>query len=155
MRALVLKLIHWIIGIWTRVRRPVTLGVKAAIFDDDQQILLVRHSYVAGWHLPGGGVARNETTAEAVAREVFEELGLAVVGTPELTSVYFAPHRGKSDHIMLFRVNVASFDLSPNWEIAGAGFFPPNALPDGTTIGTKNRVNELCHGKVPSTNWFA
>lgn len=154
MRPVLPRLIHKVIGLWTRVRRPVTLGVKAAIFDADGSVLLVRHSYVGGWHLPGGGVERNETATDALVREVREELGLQVTGAPELVGVYFAPHRGKSDHIMLFRTEVASFNLATNWEIAEAMFYPPDALPDEATKATKNRVAELCSGKRPATSWF-
>lgn len=39
-------------------------------------LLLVRTSYVAGWHLPGGGVRRDETPDAAARRELVEEIGL-------------------------------------------------------------------------------
>ncbi len=40
--------------------RGMTLGVRAACFDDAGRVFLVRHSYLPGWHLPGGGLDRNE-----------------------------------------------------------------------------------------------
>ena len=39
-------------------------------------LLLVRTSYRAGWHLPGGSVRRGETPEEAARRELAEETGL-------------------------------------------------------------------------------
>jgi hypothetical protein len=38
---------------WFRLRRPLTLGVRAAVFDGEGRIALVRHTYTPGWHLPG------------------------------------------------------------------------------------------------------
>ena len=41
-----------------RLTRGMTLGVRALVIDPDGRIFLVKHSYVSGWHLPGGGSSR-------------------------------------------------------------------------------------------------
>ena len=44
------------------VRRPMTLGVRALIYDrHNDSVFLIRHTYVPGWQLPGGGVEVGET----------------------------------------------------------------------------------------------
>jgi ADP-ribose pyrophosphatase YjhB (NUDIX family) len=139
--------------LWTRVRRPVTLGVKAAIYDADGRVLLVRHTYTEGWHLPGGGVERNERLSDALRREVQEELGLGVTGTLDIFGVYFAPHRGKSDHIALFRVTEYDGEIVRNWEIAEAVFFGPDDLPEGITAATRRRLEELAQGAPGAERW--
>jgi ADP-ribose pyrophosphatase YjhB (NUDIX family) len=54
------------------------LGVRGAVFRDDQ-VLLVRETADDGrWTLPGGWADVNESPAEAVAREVREEAGVEV-----------------------------------------------------------------------------
>lgn len=37
------------------VRRRMVLGARAALLDGDR-VLLLRHTYMPGWHFPGGGV---------------------------------------------------------------------------------------------------
>ena len=51
------RLIRRTMHLWWRLSRPMTLGVRAAILRDGE-VFLVRHGYIAGWHLPGGGVWR-------------------------------------------------------------------------------------------------
>lgn len=61
--------------IWWRLTRQRHQGVVVAVYVG-RDLLLVRHSYRAGWHLPGGGVRRDETPEEAARRELAEEIGL-------------------------------------------------------------------------------
>ena len=65
---------------YSRFRRGMTLGVRAAVFDRDGRVLLVRHSYVKGWYMPGGGVEPGEAMHEALTRELIEEGGIALTG---------------------------------------------------------------------------
>jgi hypothetical protein len=41
----------------------------------------------------------------------------------------------------------------PDREIAEAGLFPLDQLPDGTTVATRNRLAEILEGQPASTNW--
>ena len=41
---------------FARWKRGMTLGVRAACFDGDGRVFLIRHTYVRGWYFPGGGV---------------------------------------------------------------------------------------------------
>src|SRR5580765_3762409 len=58
------------------VTRPRTLGVRAIVLSPDGRIVMVRHSYVRGWYLPGGGREAGEDPQAAILRELREEIGL-------------------------------------------------------------------------------
>ncbi|HEX3674715.1 MAG TPA: NUDIX domain-containing protein, partial [Rhizomicrobium sp.] len=65
------------------LRTPVAFGATAIVEDAEKRVLLVRHSYMAGWHFPGGGVDAGEPPAAAVIRELQEEVGLIRCAPPE------------------------------------------------------------------------
>lgn len=53
--------------------------VRVLIINDHREVLLVRSWFShQHWSLPGGGIKRVETPAEAAVREVFEETGLRI-----------------------------------------------------------------------------
>ena len=141
-----------VLHIYFAVSRGMTLGVRAACFDEAGRIFLVRHTYVPGWHMPGGGVERGETAIEALLKEMREEGNLEAVSAPELFHVYFNTRISRRDHVLLYRVDVRqSADRPADREIAECGFFQTEALPDGTTEATRRRIAEL-RGEVPPTH---
>src|SRR3954469_2336961 len=70
--------------LYWRFARGMTLGVRAVVLDGDNRVFLVKHSYVAGWHLPGGGVEVGETFRDALQRELMEEGRIGITGEIEL-----------------------------------------------------------------------
>lgn len=139
---------------WWRLRRPTTLGVRAIVTDVEGRVLLVRHSYARGWHLPGGGVERLETAADAIRREVAEEGGAEATETPLLLG-FFANHANfPNDHIALYRIT-AWQPCAPavSGEISERGFFALDALPGGTTGATRRRLAEVFKGAAQAADW--
>jgi hypothetical protein len=41
----------------------------------------------------------------------------------------------------------------PNREILASGFFPVDALPPGTTAGTRARIAEVTEGRPAAKRW--
>lgn len=139
---------------WFALTRAMTLGVRAACFDSGGQVFLVRHSYVPGWHLPGGGVERGQTAEEALRRELAEEGNLELDGAPALFAVYFNPRTSRRDHVVFYRCQVRQTAKKlPDREIIEAGFFPLDGLPPGTTAATRRRLSEVAGERQPDPIW--
>jgi ADP-ribose pyrophosphatase YjhB (NUDIX family) len=141
--------VHW------RFSRGLTIGVRGLVFDAQGRVFLVKHSYVAGWHLPGGGVEHGETLLTALTRELREEGNIELLGPPELYGIYWNRRIAWRDHVALYVVR--SFRQTappqPNSEIVAHGFFAPDAFPEGTTVSTRARVTEVLGGRDAAEIW--
>ncbi len=134
--------------------RGLTLGVRAACFDQEGRVFLVRHTYIPGWYLPGGGVERRETALEALERELAEEGNLTLIAPPQLFQVYFNKATSPRDHVLLYRAEVTQgAPRVPDREIAESGFFSLDALPAGTTPATLRRLKEVGGECPPAGTW--
>ena len=139
---------------WWRMRRPMTLGARGVACDAAGRILLVRHTYANGWHLPGGGVEHGETAADAVLREMAEEGGVEGAGAPRLIGFYANHANFPNDHIAVYRID-SWRPCAPrrDAEIAERGFFPIDAVPEDTTPGTRRRIAEIFKNAPISEAW--
>lgn len=141
--------LHW------RFSRGLTVGVRAVVLNERGEVFLIEHSYVSGWHLPGGGVEPGETLLEALARELWEEGGIALAETPRLHGVYFNSRVSRRDHVAVYVVRAFRQDRvpQPNHEIVAHGFFHPKNLPAGVTASTRARLAEVLDGVAVSERW--
>jgi 8-oxo-dGTP pyrophosphatase MutT (NUDIX family) len=130
------------------VRRRMVLGARAVLLDGDR-VLLLRHTYMPGWHFPGGGVEPGETAEEAARREAEEETGFRVEGSMSLLGLYLQKHEATNrDHVAVYvgRQFREVRGFRPNGEIAEIGWFSFDALPDGMNPGTARRIAEIAAG---------
>ncbi|GHD11919.1 DNA mismatch repair protein MutT [Tianweitania populi] len=136
--------------------RPMTLGARALIWDRQQgTVFLIRHTYVPGWQLPGGGVEAGETAVEALQREIVEECNIEIKGHPQLKSIHFNRQASRRDHIAIYLVTDFTVlgERPGDHEIAEARFFPVTALPEDTTPATRRRIVEIISGIAPHEDW--
>lgn len=144
-----------VLHFYWRFARAMTLGVRTLVIDGEGRIFLVKHSYVSGWHLPGGGVEAGETLVEAAARELREEGNIELTAPPRLHGIFFNSRASRRDHVALFVVSAFRQVAAPvpDREIVAHGFFALDALPDETTASTRARITEVLSGAPMGEHW--
>jgi 8-oxo-dGTP pyrophosphatase MutT (NUDIX family) len=136
-----------------RVFQPRTRGARAILVSPEGQVLLVRHTYLAGWYLPGGACERGEGDEAALRREIREELGLEVGGTMSVHGRFLNLAEYKRDTVTVFIVHGAAAPVKTSAEIAEWGFFDPRHLPEDTSPGTRRRIAEWLGDTAISERW--
>src|SRR5258708_6521460 len=141
--------------LYWRIARGMTLGVRGVVLDRDNKVFLVKHSYVSGWHLPGGGVEVGETFLEALRRELMEEGQIELADEPALHGLFFNGHVSRRDHVAVYIIRQFRQDRlpDPNREIVACGFYDAAALPAETTKGTRLRIAEGLEGRTRIATW--
>ncbi len=147
--------IRRVLHFYWRFARGMTLGVRAVVLDEANRVFLVKHSYVSGWHLPGGGVEVGETVEQSLVRELAEEGNIMLEGAPQLHGIFFNRRVSRRDHVAVYVVR--EFRQrgvpTPNSEIVASGFFGLRELPEDTTRGSRARIREVTEGVAPSADW--
>jgi 8-oxo-dGTP pyrophosphatase MutT (NUDIX family) len=135
--------------------RPLTLGARGIVLNNEREVLLVRHRYEQGWQLPGGGVEIGESPIDALRREVLEEAGIELVSEPQLLGSYHNRGVSDRDHVLVYRCEQSRQGSLErlSGEIAASGFFPIDKLPQDTTPGTKRRLAECFEGLAVQEHW--
>ena len=156
---------RWLISLFLHIQvgsRGVSVGTRVIILNADNAVFLVKHSYLAGWYFPGGGVERGEVPLEAAKREMREEARMIATGQPELYGLFLNRNASVPDYIACYIVRDWVWDtadgarpaaMSDDGEIIDADFFPLDALPEGISPATRARLKELAEQRVPAEDW--
>jgi 8-oxo-dGTP pyrophosphatase MutT (NUDIX family) len=117
--------------------------VQAIPLTASNRVILVKHRYTRGWHLPGGGHKQKEDARAAILRELKEEIGLEGHGeVRQLGILHYHPDYRRST-VTAFLVKDVCY--RPGWslEIEEVGEFDPTRLPNDTTLVARQRLAEL------------
>lgn len=124
------------------------LGVAAILRDETGRVLLVRPRFGGGWALPGGGVGRGEPPADAILRELAEEVGLGGAEAPELLGLYTRRIAWATNVVALYCVTGGTVAFRPNFEIRDIRWIDPAAPPPEVQGGVARRLAEFT-GQTP------
>ena len=144
-------LVRPLLQTWWRMTRGMTLGVRGIVLRDDGHVVLVKHTYVPGWHLPGGGVERGEPAELSLRRELQEECGVDLTGPVRLQGIYSNELRFRGDHVLVYVVERwQACVCDHDGEIEAVDWFDPDRLPDDVTPATRRRLDEFRSGDSAS-----
>ena len=148
------RLLRPLIQLSFRWRRGLTLGVRGLVLDAEGRVLLIEHTYLEGWHMPGGGVERGETALQALERELEEEAGVRLTAPPALVSVHSNHQAFRGDHVLVYRIDQwEACPATSRGEIRRVGWFSPQDLPETATRATRARVAEVLSSGTPDGLW--
>lgn len=123
----------------THTRFTVTAG--AVIFNDQKQVLLLKHRFRAGsgWGLPGGFLELGEQPIDALRRELREEIGLEV----EDVKVFAARSFSKPKQVeVLFRGRANGAVKPITIEVERAGWFALDLIPEGLPRDQRSYIEQ-------------
>ena len=131
-----------------------TLGVRGLVINEQGHVLLIQHTYVRGWYMPGGGVDRGESAEAAMARELVEEVGVVALSRPRLLSVHSNHARHRGDHVLYYHIEAwQQGQATSRGESHAIGWFAPDALPQEVTASTRLRIKEVLDQLDPHPDW--
>lgn len=112
------------------VFRPHTEGVKVILENEQDELLLVRHTYGSrDWTFPGGSMKSGESPAQTARREMKEELSVQIYDL-QVHGSFVSTKEYKRDHITVCSGRVTEkLNRSP-FEIAETKWFGRDSLPE-------------------------
>jgi ADP-ribose pyrophosphatase YjhB (NUDIX family) len=139
------------------------IDVRAAVFDTEGRILMVREVMDSGrWTLPGGWADVNLTAAENAAKEAFEESGY-LVEVKKLAAVWDRTRQGHppspfSCAKFFFICDIIGGAPAPSLETSEVAFFAEDALPEDLSLGrvVPSQIHRMfAHRRDPGlpTDW--
>ena len=120
------------------------VSVKGVLAAPSGDIVLLKNERDE-WELPGGRIETGESSAECLAREIDEELGLRVVVGAPLDSYLFEVIPGKHVFIVTYACTLVG-EYAPviSHEHTQVALFAPGALPVRLPSGYRDSIATYC-----------
>jgi ADP-ribose pyrophosphatase YjhB (NUDIX family) len=117
--------------------RTPKVDVRCVIFNDRNEILMVKERIDSCWSLPGGWCDVGYTPTEVAEKEAFEEAGIRVKAGRLLAVLDKKCHDHPEDLFYAYKIFLEcwpeSLDLATGMETLDVGFFAQDSLPELST----------------------
>ncbi len=128
------------------------------VFNDQDEILLVKERVDSRWSMPGGWCDIGYTPVEVAEKEAFEEAGIKVKASRLLAVFDKKCHDHPEDLFYIYKIFIEcraeDFTISTGMETLDVGFFPQDQLPElstpRTTVGQINTMYDFHYNRI---NW--
>lgn len=151
------KIIMYIINhCFIALIRAKTVGVRGLVINEDQQILLIKHTYKPGWHMPGGGVNSYEHPLDALKRELQEEACILVTeDNPRLIGIFHQRYFWHDDYPLMYIIHHYEpiHNAQPDFEIEEIRWFNLDQLESIATTETFLHIKNYLNQIPPNQNW--
>jgi ADP-ribose pyrophosphatase YjhB (NUDIX family) len=125
--------------------RTPKIDIRAVVFNENDEILMVKEQADGCWSLPGGWADVGFTPAEIAVKETSEEAGIDVEPIKVLAIFDKKCHNHPPDIYYAYKIFIEckplNLDLKTGYETSDAGFFSLKNIPElSTPRNTKEQV---------------
>ena len=138
--------------------RTPKVDVRAIIFNDKDEILMVKERVDSRWSLPGGWCDVGYTPTETAEKEAEEEAGIKVKVTRLLAVFDKKCHDHPEDLFYAYKIflecEAENFEISTGMETLDVGFFGSNELPElSTPRNTAGQIHKMFDFHFNKIHW--
>ena len=133
------------------------VSVRALIFNDRKQLLLVKEASLGTWSLPGGWCDLFETPSEAIIKEVIQEAGIHIkvdrlLGISD--RIKYKTNKKWSEYAVMFLATIIEDTKVFGHEVSQVGFFDINSLPELSFKSNQEEIKRAIAAIEDNTSYF-
>lgn len=133
------------------------VSVRALIFNEHNQLLLVKEASLGTWSLPGGWCDLFETPSEAIIKEVIQEAGIHIKVEKLLGISDRAKYKANkkwSEYAVMFLATIIEDTKVFGHEVSQVGFFDLNNLPELSFKSNQAEIKRALNAIKDNTSYF-
>ena len=133
------------------------VSVRALIFNEHKQLLLVKEASLGTWSLPGGWCDLFETPSEAIIKEVIQEAGIHIkvdrlLGISD--RIKYKTNKKWSEYAVMFLATIIEDTKVFGHEVSQVGFFDINNLPELSFKSNQEEIKRAIAAIEDNTSYF-